>query len=162
MKKNFVYLFCLLMMTFNTIPALASGKNLIVCNNNVSVSYETNTQATRTIYKAQIMNKNIIRHSGFEESTNNLQLLDTSFSPPQYRGLRFEVKNYGRELIIRQLDRGNLFSFEVVSPQEITCAQEVCTSGCYAGDTPVWTCVDVRVTPESTLYEETAYCKFAN
>jgi hypothetical protein len=159
MKKNFVYLLALFIMTLKTIPASASWRNLIVCNNNVSVIYETNIQTTKTTYKAQIMNKNIIRHSGFEESTNSLELLDSSFYSPQHKGLSFEVKKYGREFKIRQLDQGNIFSFEVVSPQEITCAQEACTSGCYAGDTAVWDCVDLRVNPESTLYKETAYCR---
>jgi hypothetical protein len=163
MKKNLV---CLLVFLtcLKTSPAFATSKLLISCDNDVSISFETNIPSTmssaiKTLYKAHIKNKNIIRHLGVSGSSNGLELQDSSFSSPQHSRLSFSAKGFGRELKITQLDRGSLFSFEVVSPQEIFCAQEACTSGCYAGDTPTWTCVDLRVTPESTLYNESAYCK---
>ncbi len=164
MKRNSVYLFVLFLTSLKTSPASAAWKALITCDNGVSVSFETNIPSTmlsaiKTLYKANINNKNIIRHLGVSGPSNGLELQDSSFSSPQHSRLSFSAKGFRRELKITQLDRGSLFSFEVVNPQEISCAQEACTSGCYAGDTPTWTCVDLRVTPESTIYNETAYCK---
>ncbi|MFZ4715547.1 MAG: hypothetical protein ACOYL6_17620 [Bacteriovoracaceae bacterium] len=158
MKKNLVYLFVLLVTTLKTFPASAAWKNLVICDNGVSIFIDTTTPS-RTLYKADIRNKNVIKNLGITNPASKLELLETSFYPPQIRRLKFSTKGTDLELKISQLDRGNLFSFEVVSPQEITCAQEACTSGCYAGDTAVWDCVDLRVTPESTLYNETSFCK---
>jgi len=157
MKKNSVYLFILFVTSLKAFPANAAWRNLVTCDNGISISVETTT--SKTLYKADIRNRNIIKNLGTTNSNTNLELLKTSFYPPEIKRLTFSKKGTDLELEIAQLDRGNLFSFEVVSPQEITCAQEACTSGCYAGDTPVWDCVDLRVTPESTLYKETAYCK---
>jgi hypothetical protein len=163
MKKYLIYLFTLLVISLNTPPAFASWMNLTTCENLVSVSYQTSvgpsmSSATKTLFRVEISNKDIIHYLDIKGSHDHLELFDSSFSTPQYSRLSFTAKG-GTDLKIKRIEGGSLFRFEVVSPQQITCLQEVCTSGCYAGDSPNWECVDLQVIPETILHKETAYCK---
>lgn len=146
--KN-VCLVAMLAMSFQTSAAPDENEALIKCKNNVSISrYPLSSGRRGSSYKVYISNPNIRQH--LDESTVRVYSIDD---------INFSSIGHYNHLRISRLNQIGMYKFEVVRPEHQKCIRQICSSGCYAGDTPVWTCAEYEVVREKSIYKETASCE---